>query len=122
MITKNTRERWSKKKASIRKKISGTAERPRLTIYRSGKHIYAQIIDDAAGRTIVAASTLSKELREGVKTTKSRMEVAKMVGKTAAKLALDKNIKEVVYDRNGYLYHGRVKAVADGAREAGLKF
>ena len=122
MITKNTRERWSKKKASIRKKISGTAERPRLTIYRSGKHIYAQIIDDAAGRTIVAASTLSKELREGVKTTKSKMEVAKMVGKTAAKLALDKNIKEVVYDRNGYLYHGRVKAVADGAREAGLKF
>ena len=122
MITKNTRERWSKKKASIRKKISGTAERPRLTIYRSGKHIYARIIDDAAGRTIVAASTLSKELREGVKTTKSKMEVAKMVGKTAAKLALDKNIKEVVYDRNGYLYHGRVKAVADGAREAGLKF
>src|SRR3989338_3030217 len=107
MITKNTRERWSKKKASIRKKISGTAERPRLTIYRSGKHIYAQIIDDAAGSTIVAASTLSKELREGVKTTKSKMEVAKMVGKTAAKLALDKNIKEVVYDRNGYLYHGR---------------
>lgn len=122
MIIKNTLERRLKKKARIRKKIQGTMERPRFTVYRSSKHVYAQIIDDTTGRTIVSASTLSKGLREQVKTVKKPMEVCKMVGADAAKKALEKNIKEVIFDRNGHLYHGRVKAVADGAREAGLKF
>jgi len=122
MIQDKKHDRWQKKKASIRKKVFGTAERPRLTIYRSAKHIYAQIIDDTTGKTLVSASTISKELRDQLKDVKSAMEVCKLVGKFAAKQALDKKIQQVVYDRNGYLYHGRVKAVADGAREAGLKF
>lgn len=122
MINKNKIERWYKKKASIRKKLSGTPELPRLTIYRSGKHIYAQIIDDVAGKTLVTASTLSKDLQEEVKNAKTKKDLAKLVGVRAAKKALEKNIQRVVFDRNGYLYHGRVKAVADGAREAGLKF
>lgn len=122
MIQNKKHNRWLKKKASIRKKLQGTAGRPRLTIYRSAKHIYAQIIDDTTGKTLVSASTLSKDLRESIKDVKSPMEVCKLVGKQAAKLALEKKIQTVVYDRNGYLYHGRVKAVADGAREGGLKF
>ncbi|HTP80789.1 MAG TPA: 50S ribosomal protein L18 [Bacteroidota bacterium] len=121
MINKNTKERIAKKKARIRKKISGTALRPRLTIYRSLKHAYAQIIDDSTGKTLVAASSLSKELKEEVKKAGKPVNIFKLVGAVAAKKALSKNIKEVVFDRNGYLYHGRVKAVADGAREAGLK-
>ncbi len=122
MIQDKKRDRWQKKKASIRKKVFGTAERPRLTIYRSAKHIYAQIIDDTTGKTLVSASTISKELRDQLKDVKSALDVCKLVGKFAAKQALDKKIQQVVYDRNGYLYHGRVKAVADGAREGGLKF
>jgi len=122
MIQNKKHNRWQKKKASIRKKVQGTPERPRLTIYRSAKHIYAQIIDDTTGKTLVSASTLSKELRDEVKNVKSAMEICKLVGKHAAKQALEKKIQQVVYDRNGYLYHGRVKAVADGAREGGLKF
>jgi large subunit ribosomal protein L18 len=122
MIKKNTLERRLKKKARIRKKVRGTAERPRFTVYRSARHVYAQIIDDTAGRTLVSASTLSKDLRDQVKVAKSPMERCKLVGVAAAKKALEKNIKEVIFDRNGYLYHGRVKAIADGAREAGLKF
>lgn len=122
MIKKNVLERWYKKKASIRKKITGTAARPRLTIYRSAKHVYAQIIDDTTGKTLVSTSTLSKDLKEELKKTTSRLAICKIVGAAAAKRALEKNIQQVVYDRNGYLYHGRVKAVADGAREGGLKF
>lgn len=122
MIQNKKYERWQKKKASIRKRVTGTPVCPRLTIYRSAKHVYAQIIDDTTGKTLVSASTISKELREQVKTVKSEMEVCKLVGKHAAKQALEKKIQHVVYDRNGYLYHGRVKAVADGAREGGLKF
>lgn len=122
MIQNKKHDRWQKKKASIRKKVHGTPERPRLTIYRSAKHIYAQIIDDTTGKTLVSASTLSKGLREDVKNVKAPMEICKLVGKYAAKQALEKKIQVVVYDRNGYLYHGRVKAVADGAREGGLKF
>ncbi|HEY6951591.1 MAG TPA: 50S ribosomal protein L18 [Bacteroidota bacterium] len=122
MINKNSQERLLKKRARIRKKISGTAERPRFTVYRSQKHIYAQIIDDVGGKTLVTASTLSKELKEELGKVKSPIEVCKMIGKATAKMALDKNIHHVVFDRNGYLYHGRVKAIADGAREAGLKF
>jgi len=122
MIQNKKYDRWKKKKASIRKKVVGTADRPRLTIYRSARHVYAQIIDDTSGKTLVFASTLAKDLREELKAVKSEMEVCKLVGKYAAKRALEKKIQTVVYDRNGYLYHGRVKAVADGAREGGLKF
>ena len=122
MIQNKKHDRWVKKKTSIRKRVHGTPERPRLTIYRSAKHIYAQIIDDTTGKTLVSASTLSKGLRDDVKNLKAPMEICKLVGKYAAKQALEKKIQNVVYDRNGYLYHGRVKAVADGAREGGLKF
>ena len=122
MISKNTVERKIRKKARIRKKIQGTPNRPRLTVFRSLRHVYAQIIDDSNGKTIVSASSISKDLREQVKSAKSEQEVCKLVGMTAAKLALEQNIKEVVFDRNGFLYHGRVKAVSDGARKAGLIF
>jgi large subunit ribosomal protein L18 len=122
MILKNTFERRLKKKFRIRKKIVGTAQCPRFTVYRSLNHMYAQLIDDTAGKTIVSASTLSKEIRDQVATVRNRVEVAKLVGKLAAQKALEQKIERVVFDRNGYLYHGRVKAVADGAREAGLKF
>ena len=110
-----------RRKIRIRKKIKGTPERPRLTVYRSLKYIYAQIIDDEAGHTLVAASSLEKELKEKLKSTKD-IEAAKAVGELIAKRALEKGIEKVVFDRNGYKYHGRVKALADAAREAGLKF
>lgn len=105
-----------KNKARIRKKVEGSAERPRLSVYRSGRHIYAQIIDDASGRTLAAFSTLE------AKKTSSNVETAKFVGTEIAKKALGQNIKTVVFDRSGYVYHGRVKALAEGAREAGLSF
>ena len=102
----------------VRRKISGTAERPRLCVYRSNSNIYAQIIDDVAGNTLVQASTLDKE----VKTKHSNKEAAKEVGSLIAKRALEKNIKSVVFDRGGYIYHGVVKELADAAREGGLDF
>ena len=102
----------------VRRKISGTAERPRLCIYRSNNNIYAQIIDDVAGNTLVAASTLDKE----IKTKHANKEAAKEVGTLIAKRAADKKIVDVVFDRGGYIYHGKVKALADAAREAGLEF
>jgi large subunit ribosomal protein L18 len=105
-----------KKKARIRRRVKGTEERPRLCVFRSTKHIYAQVIDDASGVTIVAASTLDIDAKNANKDT------AKLIGVEIAKRALSKNIKSVVFDRNGYLYHGRVQALADGAREAGLNF
>jgi large subunit ribosomal protein L18 len=122
MINKNSQYRLLKKKARIRKKISGTTACPRFTVYRSQKHMYAQIIDDVTGKTLVAASTLSKDLKEEFAKLKKPMEICKMIGAATAKKALEKNIRTVVFDRNGYLYHGRVKAIADAAREAGLKF
>ncbi|HTX18223.1 MAG TPA: 50S ribosomal protein L18 [Bacteroidota bacterium] len=122
MITKDTTRRRAKIKATIRKKISGTAERPRLTVYRSLGNIYGQIIDDTAGKTLVAVSSISKELKEQVAAIKSKKAKSGLVGKIIAKKALEKNITNVVFDRNGLLYHGRVKALADGAREGGLKF
>lgn len=105
----------------IRKKLSGTTERPRLAVFRSEKHIYAQIIDDTKGVTLIAASTVEKAMREKLKKTWN-VEAAKEVGKLIAERALAKGIKEVVFDRGGFKYHGRVKALADSAREAGLKF
>ncbi len=108
------------RKIRIRKKIAGTAERPRLVVFRSNTHIYAQIVDDTAGKSLAAASTLVLAKTEaGLHCT---VEGATRVGKEIARLAKEKNISKVVFDRNGYLYHGRVKAVADGAREAGLEF
>ncbi len=107
--------------ARVRKKISGTAQKPRFNVYRSLKEIYAQIIDDTTGNTLVSASTREKEIAEMVKG-KTKTEAAKVVGEVAAKRALEKKIEEVVFDRGGYLYTGRVQAVADGARAAGLKF
>lgn len=104
----------------IRNKVSGTAERPRMCVYRSLNNIYVQLIDDVAGNTLVAASTLDKELA-GAIADKTKKEASKIVGETAAKKALEKGIKEVVFDRGGYVYTGRVAQVADGAREAGLK-
>ena len=102
----------------VRKKISGTAERPRLCVFRSNSNIYVQIIDDVAGNTLVSASTLDKE----IKTKKSNKEAAKEVGTLIAKRAIDKKITEVVFDRSGYIYHGVVKELAEAARENGLKF
>ncbi len=109
------RERRHKR---VRTKVSGTAECPRLCIFRSNTNVYAQIIDDIKGNTLVSASTLDKE----VKTKHSNKEAAKEVGTLVAKRALEKNIKTVVYDRGGYIYHGVVKELAEAAREAGLEF
>jgi len=104
----------------LRRKISGTPERPRLAVFRSLNHIYAQMIDDTVGHTLVSASTLDKELREKLASTKD-MEAAKAVGELIAKRALEKGIKEAVFDRGGHKFHGRVKALAEAARNAGLK-
>lgn len=106
-------------KHRIRKKVFGTAERPRLTVFRSNKQIYVQLIDDIDGKTLLSVSSLEKEVAESNKTNK--IEQAKVVGKLAAEKSKAVGITEVVFDRNGYLYHGRVKALADAAREGGLK-
>lgn len=121
MIKRNNNLR-SRSKTRLRKKISGTSEMPRLSVYRSLNQIYAQIIDDSTGNTLVAASSLSKELAEELKNTKGKISKGKLVGSLVAKKALEKKITNVVFDRNGYRYHGRIQAVAEGAREAGLKF
>jgi large subunit ribosomal protein L18 len=115
-------KRREKIKKRVRKKITGTAEKPRLSVYRSLNQIYAQIIDDDKGVTLASASSLSKEISEEIKSVKGKIEKSKIVGKLIAKIALEKNIKEVVFDRNGFRYHGRVKALADAARQGGLKF
>jgi large subunit ribosomal protein L18 len=106
----------------IRKKVKGTAERPRLSVFRSLNHIYAQLVDDLAGRTIMTVSSLDKGLAPDVKTAKGKVAAGKIVGKALAAKAKEKGIDRVCFDRGGYLYHGRVKAVADGAREGGLTF
>jgi len=122
MISKpNSNKARIRKHARVRKKVSGTAERPRLNVYRSLNHIYAQVIDDAAGVTLVAASTLDEALKGKVGFGGNK-EAAKEVGKLVAQKALDKGIKAVVFDRGGYIYHGRVKELAEAAREAGLEF
>lgn len=121
MIVKESRNEARKKRhRRIRKKLFGTAERPRLSVFRSLKHIYAQIINDEIGHTLVAASTLDPELRD--KVTGCNIEAARMVGELIAKRALEKGITKVAFDRGGYLYHGKIKALADAAREAGLEF
>lgn len=121
MITKNDKNKTRKvRHFRVRKKISGTAERPRLNVYRSSKHIYAQIIDDVKGVTLVSASTLDKDM-DGIENG-GNVEAARKVGEAIAKKAQAKGVKSVVFDRGGYLYHGRIQALADAAREAGLEF
>ena len=122
MITKKKTEHRSRLKVHIRLRITGTPERPRLTVFRSLRNVYAQIIDDSTGKTLVAVSNLSKPDRDQFRDLKGQAAKAKLVGKITAQKAIEKKITQVVFDRNGYLYHGVVKAMADGAREAGLKF
>lgn len=120
MITKQDKNAVRKKRHQhVRSRVVGTTERPRLNVFRSSKHIYAQLIDDVKGETVVSSSTVDKEL--GVEKG-SNVESAKKVGELVAKRALEKGLDTVVFDRGGYLYHGRVKALAEGAREVGLKF
>ena len=107
--------------ARVRKKVSGTPERPRLNVFKSNMNVYAQIIDDVAGVTLVSASTLDKDLKASLGHT-GNVEAAKAVGELVAKRALEKGIETVVFDRSGYIYHGKIQALAEAAREAGLKF
>jgi len=113
-------EQRKKRHARIRRKISGTPERPRLCVYKSLRHIYAQLVDDTRGHTLVAASTLEPELREKVKS--PDVEAARLVGRLLAQRARERGIREVVFDRSGYPYHGKVRALAEAAREGGLVF
>jgi large subunit ribosomal protein L18 len=110
-----------KRKGSIRKKMSGTPDRPRLSVFRSSRHIYAQVIDDVSGKTLAAANSLEKTVKEQ-ESLEGNVALAAHIGKLVGGRAVEKGIKKVVFDRNGFLYHGRVKAVSEGAREAGLKF
>ncbi|MBI1183300.1 50S ribosomal protein L18 [bacterium] len=118
-IARKKLERRARIKKSIRSKISGTAQRPRLSVFRSNKEIYVQLIDDVNSNTLMASSSMDSAAKEGAKT---KIEVAANVGKLIAAKAKEANIATVVFDRNGYLYHGRVKALADAARENGLNF
>ncbi|KIH77129.1 LSU ribosomal protein L18P [Geoalkalibacter ferrihydriticus] len=120
-VAQQRRKARLKRKDRVRRKVVGAPARPRLCIFRSAKHIYAQIIEDNSGTTLAAVSTLNKDLVAGHGTT-GNVEAAKAIGRAIAEKALEKDIKEVVFDRNGFLYHGRVKALADSAREAGLVF
>jgi len=122
MITNRRKEKRERLKNHIRLTISGTTERPRLAVYRSLKHVYVQLIDDSTGRTLLSVSDLSKEFKEEFGGMKGQIDRGKKVGLVTARKALEKNVKKVVFDRGGYLYHGAVKAVAEGAREGGLQF
>lgn len=122
MINKDTTKRRLRIKKTIRKRVFGSTERPRFSVYRSLNDIYGQIIDDVTGKTLISLSTSSKEVKQEIAAAKTKVEKSSLVGKLLAKKAVEKNISTVVFDRNGYLYHGRVKAFADGAREGGLKF
>ncbi len=122
MVRKESRAKVRENKHKrLRNRISGTTERPRLAVFRSNNHMYAQVIDDTVGNTIAAASTLDKEIKEAVEKTND-IAAAAQVGTVVAKRALEKGITTVVFDRGGYIYHGKVQALADAAREAGLTF
>lgn len=122
MVSKKTRSVVRQNKhRKIRNHISGTAERPRLAVFRSNNHMYAQVIDDTVGKTLVSASTLDKDVKAECEKT-NNLDAATVVGKVVAKRALEKGITTVVYDRGGYIYEGKVKALAEAAREAGLEF
>ena len=122
MITNRRKEKRERLKTHIRLTISGTTEKPRLAVYRSLKHVYVQLIDDSTGRTLLSVSDLSREFKDEFGGTKGQIDRGKKVGLVAARKAIEKNVKKVVFDRGGYLYHGAVKAVAEGAREGGLQF
>lgn len=122
MVSKESRQKVrAKKHLRIRNRFSGTAERPRLAVFRSNNHMYAQVIDDVAGNTLVAASTLEKEIKAELEKT-NNVEAAAYLGGVIAKRAMDKGIKEVVFDRGGFIYQGKIAALAEAAREAGLEF
>ena len=122
MIKKQSRKDVRvKKHMKVRNRLSGTAERPRLAVFRSNNHMYAQIIDDTVGNTLVSASTLQKDVKAELEKT-NNVEAAAKLGEVIAKKALDKGIKTVVFDRGGFIYQGKIKALADAAREAGLEF
>ena len=122
MIKKQSRsEVRAKKHLKVRKRISGTPERPRMAVFRSNNHMYVQVIDDVAGNTLVSASTLQGEVKEGLEKT-NNIDAAAKLGSVIAKKAIDKGIKTVVFDRGGFIYQGKVKALAEAAREAGLEF
>ncbi len=118
----NKNTRFERVKRGLRKRIQGTTDRPRLVVYRSLKHIYGTIVDDSQGKTLIQLSSNSREIIDQVKSAKGKTNVSKIVGIALARKALEKDIQKVVLDRGGRLYHGRVKAFADGAREGGLKF
>ena len=122
MVSKQSRQEVRvKKHMKIRNRFSGTAERPRLAVFRSNNHMYAQIIDDTVGNTLVAASTLEKEVKEQLEKT-NNVDAAAYLGTVIAKRAMEKGIKEVVFDRGGFIYQGKIEALAEAAREAGLEF
>lgn len=122
MVSKESRQLVrAKKHMKIRNRFSGTAERPRLAVFRSNNHMYAQIIDDTVGNTLVSASTLQKDVKANLEKT-NNVDAAAYLGKVIAEKALEKGIKDVVFDRGGFIYHGKVQALADAAREAGLEF
>lgn len=122
MVSKKSRSEVRRKKhMKLRNRFSGTAERPRLAVFRSNNHMYAQIIDDTVGKTLVSASTNEPEAKKALEKT-NNVEAAAYVGKVIAERAIEKGIKEVVYDRGGFIYQGKVQALADAAREAGLEF
>ena len=121
MARKTKEQRLKTRKLRVRKKVNGTLQKPRLSVYKSNTNIYAQLIDDKNGQTLAVANTLQNDVKDGLEST-SNIEAAKKVGELIAKHALEKGIEEVVFDRNGYLYHGKVKALAEAARENGLKF
>jgi large subunit ribosomal protein L18 len=122
MITKRKMENRLRTKKHIRLQMSGSSERPRLTVFRSLKHVYAQLVDDDQGKTLIGVSDLTEELAEQAKAAKGQVAVGKLVGQLMARRAKEKSIAQVVFDRNGFRYHGVIKAVAEGAREGGLKF
>jgi large subunit ribosomal protein L18 len=124
MRIKTKDDRRQRIRYRIRRRVSGSVERPRLTIFRSVSHMYVQVVDDASGKTIASASTVEPTVKGALakKATGGNVEGAKAIGKTIAERLIEKGVKRVVFDRNGFLYHGRVKAVADAAREAGLEF
>jgi large subunit ribosomal protein L18 len=122
MSSKDKIEARERRKASIRKRVIGTTERPRLTVFRSNKHIYAQLVDDSLSRSLLTISDLQKDLAAAVEAAESKVDRAKIVGAAVAKACIAKGITKVVFDRNGYQYHGRVSALADAAREGGLDF
>jgi large subunit ribosomal protein L18 len=122
MGASSRREARERRQKRVRRKIRGKPERPRLCVFRSGKHMYAQIIDDQSSMTLVEASSVSKELRDQIGSKGGNKDGAATVGTAIARRAISKGIKQVVFDRNGFLYHGRVKALSDAAREGGLEF